>query len=47
MSDSDLKEMGRRGRGLVTERFTWHAVAAQMKEVYDWMLGGGDSPASI
>jgi poly(glycerol-phosphate) alpha-glucosyltransferase len=47
MSDSDLKEMGRWGRGLVTERFTWQAVAERMKQVYDWMLGGGYLPECI
>jgi len=41
MNDSDLKSMGAKGRGLVEERFTWQTVASQMREVYDWMLGGG------
>ena len=47
MSDEDRCSMGQRGRVLVTERFTWQTVAAQMREVYDWMLGGGVPPSSV
>jgi len=47
MSASDLQAMGARGRTLVEERFTWKTVAAQMREVYDWMLGGGETPSSV
>jgi len=34
MSDSDRIEMGRQGRRLVEERFTWPKVAAQMHELF-------------
>jgi poly(glycerol-phosphate) alpha-glucosyltransferase len=44
MSESDLRSMGAKGRALVEERFTWKKIAAQMREVYDWMLGGGETP---
>jgi poly(glycerol-phosphate) alpha-glucosyltransferase len=47
MSRSDLHAMGAKGRTLVEERFTWKTVAAQMREVYDWMLGGGATPSSV
>jgi len=47
MSHADLELMGARGRTLVEERFTWKTVAAQMREVYDWMLGGGATPSSV
>jgi poly(glycerol-phosphate) alpha-glucosyltransferase len=47
MNDADLMTMGAKGRGLVEERFTWKSVAAQMREVYDWMLGGGAAPSSV
>jgi poly(glycerol-phosphate) alpha-glucosyltransferase len=47
MSASDLQAMGARGRTLVEERFTWKTVAAQMREVYGWMLGGGATPSSV
>ena len=36
LGDSDLRtKMGRRGRNLVEERFTWDHVAAQMEEQYE------------
>jgi glycosyltransferase involved in cell wall biosynthesis len=47
MSASDLQAMGAKGRSLVEERFTWKTIAAQMREVYDWMLGGGATPSSV
>lgn len=47
MTESDLQAMGSRGRKLVKDRFTWKTVAEQMREVYDWMLGGGEAPASV
>ena len=47
MSDEDRCSMGQRGRVLVTERFTWQTVARQMREVYDWMIGGGEAPSSV
>ena len=47
MSASDLQAMGVKGRALVEERFTWKTIAAQMREVYDWMLGGGATPSSV
>ena len=40
MSDSDRIEIGRRGRRLVEEKFTWPKVAAQMKQLYEEILGG-------
>lgn len=47
MRDGDRQSMGLRGYHLVKSRFTWQTVAAQMREVYDWMLGGGVAPASL
>jgi poly(glycerol-phosphate) alpha-glucosyltransferase len=47
MNDADLKEMGARGRALVRQKFTWQNVAGQMKDVYDWMLGGGMPPSCV
>lgn len=39
MSDADRREMGRRGRHLVEEKFTWPKVAAQMKALYEDVTG--------
>jgi poly(glycerol-phosphate) alpha-glucosyltransferase len=47
MSEGDLRTMGEKGRELVKQRFTWQTVARQMREVYDWMLGGGAPPSSV
>jgi glycosyltransferase involved in cell wall biosynthesis len=33
-------EIGNRGRRLVHDRFAWPVVAAQMAELYRWVLGG-------
>jgi poly(glycerol-phosphate) alpha-glucosyltransferase len=47
LSDSERLAMGEAGRALVEERFTWDKVAAQMKEVYAWMLGEGEKPGGV
>jgi poly(glycerol-phosphate) alpha-glucosyltransferase len=44
---SDLRSLGANGRALVERQFTWPQVAAQMKEVYEWVLGGGEKPSSV
>lgn len=44
---TSLASMGMRGRQLVEERFTWPQVAAQMKEVYEWIVGGGTRPMCV
>ncbi len=46
-SPRDLEAMGEAGRALVEGQFTWPKVAAQMKEVYEWMLGGGTRPGCL
>jgi poly(glycerol-phosphate) alpha-glucosyltransferase len=47
MSDAERLLMGQRGRSLVEREFTWPQVAAQMKEVYEWVLGGGAKPRCV
>lgn len=44
---SSLDSMGRNGQRLVEERFSWPQIALQMKEVYDWTLGGGAKPGCL
>ncbi|MDB4537632.1 glycosyltransferase [Akkermansiaceae bacterium] len=46
-SASDLQALGDNGRALVERQFTWDQVAAQMKQVYDWILGGGGAPDCV
>jgi poly(glycerol-phosphate) alpha-glucosyltransferase len=44
---SALRALGEKGRELVVTRFTWPRIAAEMKAVYDWVLGGGPKPACV
>jgi len=44
---SDLYALGANGRALVASRFTWPKVAAEMKSVYEWVLGGGPKPECV
>jgi poly(glycerol-phosphate) alpha-glucosyltransferase len=39
--------MGMRGQQLVKDKFTWPKIAAQMHEVYRWLLGQADQPQSV
>lgn len=47
MSDSERDEMGKRGRQLVLDQFTWLRAATEMHAVYEWMSAGGSEPASL
>jgi glycosyltransferase involved in cell wall biosynthesis len=47
MNNLDRSVMGQRGLSLVEEKFTWTRVAAQMYEVYDWLLGNGSPPECV
>jgi poly(glycerol-phosphate) alpha-glucosyltransferase len=46
-SDSALVAMGRRGRSLVQAKYSWRKVAAEMQQVYEWILGSGPKPACV
>jgi poly(glycerol-phosphate) alpha-glucosyltransferase len=46
-SAEDRREMGRRGRALVEERFSWEVVGRQYTAVYSWLLGGGPTPGCV
>jgi glycosyltransferase involved in cell wall biosynthesis len=47
LSDEQRREMGSQGRQYVEREFSWHRVAAEMREVYDWMLNGGSPPTCV
>jgi poly(glycerol-phosphate) alpha-glucosyltransferase len=47
MTHGELAAMGARGRALVERQFSWPQIAAQMAEVYRWVLGGGTPPACV
>ena len=42
-----LSGLGSNGRCLVTAKFTWNAIAAETKAVYEALLGGGPMPACV
>jgi len=42
-----LREMGRRGRALVAEAYSWEAAAAQTIALYEWLLGRQPQPAFV
>ncbi|MEB3322634.1 MAG: glycosyltransferase [Synechococcaceae cyanobacterium] len=44
LSAAERQAMGRAGRALVAERFTWPRVARQTRQLYEWLLGGGEAP---
>ncbi|MFM2295291.1 MAG: hypothetical protein RLZZ350_1704 [Verrucomicrobiota bacterium] len=46
-TDDERRAMGERGRVLVTEKFAWAGVAAQMRDVYAWVLGLAPKPACV
>ncbi len=46
ISGEASREMGRRGRNLVNERFNWEKIGVQTREVYRW-LAGGPKPTAV
>jgi len=47
LSDDERRAMGENGRRLVEAKYTWPAIAEQMKAAYAWVLHGGDVPSSV
>jgi glycosyltransferase involved in cell wall biosynthesis len=47
LDESALREMGRRGRDLVIENFSWSQIASQMFAVYNWLLGRSATPDCV
>jgi glycosyltransferase involved in cell wall biosynthesis len=39
--------MGRRGRRWMEQSFSWPRIAADMKSIYEWVLGGGPPPSCV
>lgn len=44
---ADLQQMGRNGRALVEENFSWNTAAKQFIAVYTWLVRGGKHPPSV
>lgn len=47
MSDAERESMGLRGRQLVADRFTWSRLGGEMRNVCDWVVGGGAAPSCV
>jgi poly(glycerol-phosphate) alpha-glucosyltransferase len=47
LDDEARRAIGKRGRQLVEDRFTWPKVAAEMSAVYRWLIGGGNRPGCV
>ena len=47
LDDQQLKQMGKNGRMLVEEKYSWPAVAKGLNDVYQWMLKKGSKPENI
>lgn len=47
LSDEERSAMGENGRRLVEDKYTWPAIAEQMRTAYHWMLNGGTPPACV
>lgn len=43
-SSTELKEMGQRGKKLVSEKYTWPQIAEQTLVLYEWLIHGGRAP---
>ena len=44
LSEEERVAMGRRGRQLVEEKYSWKRIAKQMLAVYHWLLNKGEMP---
>jgi len=47
VADAVRNVMGENGRQLVKAKYTWPAIAVEMKQVYEWVLNGGINPSCL
>lgn len=47
LSVAERRALGENGRKLVAVKYTWPAIAMQMKQAYEWILHGGERPKSV
>lgn len=45
--ESELREMGGRGKEMVATRYSWDGIAREMLACYQWLLGRGSKPQCI
>lgn len=46
-TDSEHAEMGRKGKQLVADSFTWSRIAEQLLSVYQWLVQGDCRPSCV
>ncbi|WP_035614006.1 glycosyltransferase [Haloferula sp. BvORR071] len=46
-AESELREMGGRGKEMVAARYSWDGIARDMLACYQWLLGRGTKPQCI
>lgn len=46
-SPAERAELGRNGRGLVEQKYTWDQQARRLAEVYRWVARGGPAPDAV
>jgi glycosyltransferase involved in cell wall biosynthesis len=44
---NELKRMGSNGQHWMNRDFSWHSVAIDMSDFYDWLANGGDIPSFV
>ncbi|MEI6078833.1 MAG: glycosyltransferase, partial [Verrucomicrobiota bacterium] len=47
LSAADRATLGANGERLAREQFAWPHLASEMRQVYEWMLGGGPPPGCV
>jgi len=47
LTNAEREQMGRRGRALVEQNYTWPAAGQKMLAVYQWMLGLEEKPLCV
>lgn len=47
LSEEQRLQMGQNGRKLIEEKYSIEAVAAQMIQLYQWILNEGEKPAFV
>jgi len=47
MSQTQRDELGRQGWRLISEKFSWERVGAELVAVSEWVLHGGEPPESV
>jgi len=46
-TDEQRSAMGQQGRALIERAYTWDGVAQQTLDLYRWLAGGGERPATV